>query len=118
MNLPEVVSADEWEAAHEKLLAKEKEATRAGDALAAERRRQPMVRIEKDYRLEGPDGEASLLDLFEGRRQLLHVRRPGRSPRPPARQGHLVRVGLASAAGKDRAVQATNGLGDSLVLLG
>jgi len=71
MNLPEVVSAEEWEAAHEKLLAKEKAATRERDALAAERRRQPMVRIDKDYRLEGPDGEASLLDLFEGRRQLI-----------------------------------------------
>jgi predicted dithiol-disulfide oxidoreductase (DUF899 family) len=71
MDLPDVVSAEEWEAAHEKLLAKEKEATRASDALAAERRRQPMVRIDKDYRLEGPYGEASLLDLFEGRRQLI-----------------------------------------------
>jgi predicted dithiol-disulfide oxidoreductase (DUF899 family) len=71
MNLPEVVSAEEWEAAHEKLLAKEKEATRASDALAAERRRQPMVRIEKDYELEGPEGKVSLLDLFEGRRQLI-----------------------------------------------
>ena len=70
-NLPEVVSGEKWEAAHEKLLAKEKEATRASDALAAERRRQPMVRIDKDYRLEGPDGKVSLLDLFEGRRQLI-----------------------------------------------
>jgi predicted dithiol-disulfide oxidoreductase (DUF899 family) len=71
MNLPQVVSPAEWQAAHEKLLAKEKEATRARDALAAERRRQPMVRIGKDYVFEGPDGEASLLDLFEERRQLI-----------------------------------------------
>jgi predicted dithiol-disulfide oxidoreductase (DUF899 family) len=71
MNRPPVVSAEEWQAAHEELLAKEKEATRARDALAAERRRQPMVRIDKDYVLEGPDGEASLADLFEGRRQLI-----------------------------------------------
>jgi predicted dithiol-disulfide oxidoreductase (DUF899 family) len=71
LNLPSVVSAAEWQAAHEKLLAKEKEATRARDALAAERRRLPGVRIEKDYVFEGPDGEASLLDLFEGRRQLI-----------------------------------------------
>jgi len=71
MDLPEVVSAEEWEATHEKLLAKEKEATRARDALAAERRRQPIVRVEKDYRFEGPAGDATLADLFEGRRQLI-----------------------------------------------
>jgi predicted dithiol-disulfide oxidoreductase (DUF899 family) len=71
MNLPEVVSPEEWQAAHEKLLAREKEATRARDALAAERRRLPMVEIDKPYVFEGPEGEASLLDLFEGRRQLI-----------------------------------------------
>jgi predicted dithiol-disulfide oxidoreductase (DUF899 family) len=71
MNLPPVVSPTEWQAARQALLAKEKEATRARDALAAERRRLPMVRIDKDYVLEGPNGEARLLDLFEGRRQLL-----------------------------------------------
>ena len=71
MNLPPVVSTTEWEAAHEALLSKEKEATRARDALAAERRRLPMVRIDKDYVLEGPEGKAGLLDLFEGRRQLI-----------------------------------------------
>ncbi len=71
MNLPQIVSPAEWQAAHEKLLAKEKAATHARDALAAERRRQPMVRIEKDYVFEGPQGKASLLDLFEGRRQLI-----------------------------------------------
>jgi predicted dithiol-disulfide oxidoreductase (DUF899 family) len=71
MNLPPVVSPAEWEAAHEALRVKEKEATRARDALAAERRRLPMVRIDKDYVFEGPDGEVSLLDLFEGRRQLI-----------------------------------------------
>jgi len=71
MNLPEIVSPDEWRAARERLLVKEKEATRVQDALAAERRRLPMVRIEKDYVFEGPDGEARLLDLFDGRRQLI-----------------------------------------------
>jgi predicted dithiol-disulfide oxidoreductase (DUF899 family) len=71
INLPRVVSEAEWEAAHEELLTKEKEATRARDALAAERRRLPMVRIERDYVFEGPKGKASLLDLFEGRRQLI-----------------------------------------------
>src|ERR671918_1144929 len=71
MSLPPVVSREEWQAAHEKLLAKEKEGTRARDALAAERRRQPMVEIDKPYVFEGPEGEATLLDLFEGRRQLI-----------------------------------------------
>jgi predicted dithiol-disulfide oxidoreductase (DUF899 family) len=71
MDLPEVVSAAEWQAARDRLLVEEKEATRAHDALAAERRRLPMVRIEKDYLFDGPEGEASLLDLFEGRRQLI-----------------------------------------------
>src|SRR5918992_2880229 len=70
-NLPTVVSRAEWEAAREALLVKEKEATRARDALAAERRRLPMARIDKRYVFAGPDGEASLLDLFDGRRQLL-----------------------------------------------
>lgn len=71
MSLPQVVSPAEWQAARDRLLVKEKEATRASDALAAERRRLPMVRIEKDYLFEGPGGRASLLDLFEGRRQLI-----------------------------------------------
>jgi predicted dithiol-disulfide oxidoreductase (DUF899 family) len=71
VNLPPVVSPPEWKAAREQLLAKEKEATRARDALAAERRRLPMTRIDKDYAFEGPEGEARLPDLFEGRRQLI-----------------------------------------------
>jgi predicted dithiol-disulfide oxidoreductase (DUF899 family) len=71
MNLPPVVSAEEWQAARDALLVKEKEATRARDALAAERRRLPRVRIDKDYRFDAPNGNATLLDLFEGRRQLL-----------------------------------------------
>jgi predicted dithiol-disulfide oxidoreductase (DUF899 family) len=66
-----VVSQQEWNSRREALLIKEKELTRARDALAAERRRLPMVRVEKDYRFEGPDGDVSLLDLFEGRRQLI-----------------------------------------------
>jgi predicted dithiol-disulfide oxidoreductase (DUF899 family) len=71
MNLPPVVSETEWQAELEALHAEEKDATRARDALAAKRRRLPRVLIDKDYAFEGPDGEASLLDLFEGRRQLL-----------------------------------------------
>jgi predicted dithiol-disulfide oxidoreductase (DUF899 family) len=71
MNLPDVVTPEEWQAAHDELLAKEKQATRARDALAAERRRLPMVRFDKDYVFEGRGGQASLLDLFDGRRQLI-----------------------------------------------
>ena len=71
MNIPPIVSSTEWQAARDALLAKEKDATRARDALAAERRRLPVVRIEKDYVFDGPDGKARLHDLFEGRRQLL-----------------------------------------------
>ena len=71
MNLPSVVSEAEWQAALETLRAKEKGATQARDALAAERRRLPRVRIEKDYVFEGPNGPARLLDLFEVRRQLI-----------------------------------------------
>jgi predicted dithiol-disulfide oxidoreductase (DUF899 family) len=71
MGLPEVVSREEWLAARKKLLAKEKQFTRKRDALSAERRRLPMVRIDKDYVFEGPQGKASLLDLFYGRRQLI-----------------------------------------------
>ena len=74
MNLPPVVSAEEWKAAREEMLVKEKELTRARDALAAERRRMPRMAVEKEYRFEGADGPASLLDLFEGRRQLIVYR--------------------------------------------
>jgi predicted dithiol-disulfide oxidoreductase (DUF899 family) len=65
------VSLAEWQVAREKLLVKEKAATRVHDALAAERRRLPMVRIDKEYSFESERGKASLLDLFEGRRQLI-----------------------------------------------
>ena len=74
MNTPPIVSPQEWEAAREKLLVKEKEMTRARDALAAERRRMPWVAVEKAYMFDGPEGKASLLDLFEGRRQLIVYR--------------------------------------------
>jgi predicted dithiol-disulfide oxidoreductase (DUF899 family) len=68
---PEIVSEAEWRAAHQALLAKEKALTRSRDALAAERRRLPMMRMDKDYVFEGPDGKVRLLDLFDGRPQLL-----------------------------------------------
>ncbi len=72
--MPNIVSPEEWEAARAALLVKEKEVTRARDALAASRRRMPMVAVEKAYRFEGPDGAATLLDLFDGRRQLVLYR--------------------------------------------
>jgi predicted dithiol-disulfide oxidoreductase (DUF899 family) len=74
MNMPPVVSPQEWKAAHAELLAKEKEMTRARDALAAERRRMPRLLVEKDYEFEGPNGRVSLADLFDGRRQLIVYR--------------------------------------------
>lgn len=69
--LPPVVSRDDWLAARKAHLAREKALTRQRDALAAERRRLPMVRMEKDYVFEGPNGSVRLLELFEGRRQLI-----------------------------------------------
>jgi predicted dithiol-disulfide oxidoreductase (DUF899 family) len=74
MKTPSIVSPQEWTAAREALLVKEKELTRARDALAAERRRMPWMAVETDYRFEGPKGSASLPDLFEGRRQLIVYR--------------------------------------------
>jgi predicted dithiol-disulfide oxidoreductase (DUF899 family) len=71
MNMPLVVSAAEWQADRDRLLVKEKAATRALDELAAERRRLPMVRIDKGYTFEGPEGGLTLPDLFAGRRQLI-----------------------------------------------
>ena len=69
--LPKIVTRAEWKRARAKLMTKEKAETRRRDALAAERRRLPMVRVEKDYRFDGPKGKVRLTDLFEGRRQLL-----------------------------------------------
>ena len=74
MNTPPIVSPEEWIRARERLLVKEKEHKRAGDALVAERRRMPWMTVEKEYKFDGPDGQASLLDLFEGRRQLVVYR--------------------------------------------
>jgi len=74
MNLPPTVSAEEWKTAREELLVEEKELTRARDALAAKRRRMPRLAVTKEYRFEGPDGPASLHDLFDGRSQLVVYR--------------------------------------------
>lgn len=69
--LPPIVSHADWLAAHEQLVAKEKAHTHTSDALAAERRRQPMVAVTKKYVFAGENGERDLLELFEGRRQLI-----------------------------------------------
>jgi predicted dithiol-disulfide oxidoreductase (DUF899 family) len=72
--LPPIVSREEWGTAYQDMLVKEKEMTRARDALAAQRRRMPWLAVEKDYAFEGPDGPLTLLDLFEERRQLILYR--------------------------------------------
>jgi predicted dithiol-disulfide oxidoreductase (DUF899 family) len=74
MNSPPIVNQQEWEAAREQLLVKEKALTRARDALAAERRRMPWLAVKETYEFDGPDGKRSLLDLFDGRRQLIVYR--------------------------------------------
>ena len=135
MNMPPIVSPQEWEAAREELLVKEKELTRARDALAAERRRMPRMAVEKDYALRGPGrpGEPArpvrgappadrlplLLRARRGRLarerlpRLLVRRRPGRPPRAPERPRHHARVRLARAAGGHRALEGADGLGRS-----
>ena len=74
MKSPPIVTREEWEAARQQLLVKEKELTRARDAMAAARRRMPWLAVEKPYAFDGPRGRATLLDLFEGRRQLIVYR--------------------------------------------
>src|SRR6266849_872345 len=74
MKTSPIVTSQEWETARQQLLVKEKELSRARDALAAERRRMPWLAVEKDYQFDGPEGKVSLLDLFEGRRQLIVYR--------------------------------------------
>jgi predicted dithiol-disulfide oxidoreductase (DUF899 family) len=68
---PRIASRDEWLAARKELLGHEKELTKQGDRVSAERRRLPMVRIEKEYMFDGPEGKRSLKELFDGRRQLI-----------------------------------------------
>src|SRR5437899_11792990 len=74
VKLPKVVSSKAWEAARRKLLEKEKKLTRARDALAADRRRMPWLAVEKEYEFDGPEGKASLIDLFDGRSQVIVYR--------------------------------------------
>src|SRR5918998_563980 len=74
MQTPPIVSPQEWDAARQHLLIKEKDLTKARDAMAAERRRMPWMAVDKDYRFEGRSGRVNLLDLFEGRQQLIVYR--------------------------------------------
>src|ERR1700691_1741657 len=74
MKTPPIVSQQEWEAARQQMLVKEKAFTHSRDALAAERRRMPWTALDKKYEFDGPNGKVSLLDLFEGRRQLIVYR--------------------------------------------
>src|SRR5271170_1296656 len=74
MKTPPIVPRQEWEAARRQLLVKEKALTRSRDALAAERRRMPWLAVDNRYEFDGPIGKVSLLDLFEGRRQLIVYR--------------------------------------------
>jgi predicted dithiol-disulfide oxidoreductase (DUF899 family) len=74
MKTPPIVSREDWDAAYQRMRAREKEVMRARDALAAERRRMPWLAVEKSYAFDGPNGRASLIDLFDGRRQLIVYR--------------------------------------------
>jgi len=71
MDIPPVVSQEEWLAARRDLLAREKEVTRAADAVDAARRALPVTEVTKTYTFTGPQGQATLADLFGGRRQLI-----------------------------------------------
>jgi predicted dithiol-disulfide oxidoreductase (DUF899 family) len=71
MNDPAVVSRETWLAARKELLQQEKELSRRRDAVNAQRRRLPKVKVEKEYRFDGPAGKVGLVDLFDGRRQLI-----------------------------------------------
>ena len=71
MSLPRIATRDEWLAASKELLADEKDLTRRRDQISTKRREMPMVPIEKDYVFDGPKGEARLIDIFDGRRQLI-----------------------------------------------
>ena len=137
IDLPRIVSPAEWQAAHDALLVKEKAATRARDALAADRRRLPMVRIDKPCEFDGPRVKARLLDVFEGRRQLilyLHVRtRRERWPdaaataarwssttsdiSPTCTHADVDCARLDRAAAQDRGLPQAHGMVDSVVFV-
>ena len=129
---PPVVSQTEWDAALAAMTEREKAVAAAMHELAAERKRMPMVRVERDYRFEGPDGRRSLPELFEGRssahplpvllrggcrrlarrglRRMLVVRRRHPRARPPPFSRHHVRDGIAGTAGEPSPLRRAHGL--------
>ena len=134
-NLPEVVSREEWLAARKQLLAKEKELTRARDRVNADRRRLPMVRVDKPYTFEGPNGTvgparpvrgpAATGDaplhvrpgMGRGLPELLLGRRRDRQAAAAARAQHHARRGVAGAVREARRLPRADGLDVPLVLL-
>ena len=132
MDMPPIVGEEEWQRSHEELLAREKEATRAADALAAERRRAPMKEVSTEFGFEGPEGEVGFLDLFEGRPQLIlyHFWFPPEGD--PCRGCSMVGDQISNLAhlnardttfafvstgapGRDAGLRGAHGLGDPLV---
>jgi predicted dithiol-disulfide oxidoreductase (DUF899 family) len=105
MNPPPIVSSQEWEAARQELLVEEKALTRARDAMAAKRRRMPWTTVTKQYRFEGPSGDASLADLFDGRRQLIVYRAfyaPDVTTYPPSGGSYPERACVGCSFGADQ----------------
>ena len=137
MSLPKIASRDEWLAARKDLLAKEKAMTRRATSSAPSAANLPMVEIDKDYVFDGPDGKVRLIDMFDGRSQLIiyhFMFDPewedgcpsctagtagafGRLLRPSAHARHELRDGLARAAREAGAVEGEAGLGHPLVLV-
>ena len=130
MSLPRIVSQEEWTATRRELLEKEKDLTRQRDRLNTERRDLPMVEVTKPYDFEGPNGRRSLLDLFEGRPQLIVYRLGGGLPelqrrhrravcrlhRAPQHAGHHLRPRVPRPSRQARAVEDHEGLDHPLVL--
>jgi hypothetical protein len=108
MQTPPVVSQQEWEAARQQLLAKEKALTRSRDALAAERRRMPWMLVEKKYEFDGLKGKVRLPRMLAGRRS-------GFAPGASERSWHYPSLGLTRAAGGHHAPEGADGLGDAVV---
>jgi predicted dithiol-disulfide oxidoreductase (DUF899 family) len=105
MKPPAIVSSEEWEAARQELLIEEKALFRARDALAAKRRRMPWTTVEKQYRFEGPTGPVSLIDLFEGHRQLIVYRAfyaPDVTTYPPSGGSYPERACVGCSFGADQ----------------
>jgi predicted dithiol-disulfide oxidoreductase (DUF899 family) len=96
----EVVTEAEWLVARRDLLTREKELTRQRDALSAARRKMPMVKIDKEYVFDGPDGKETLADLFEGRSQLIVYHfMLGPAGKKVARAAHIWRIILTDSTG-------------------